>query len=93
MEKDIYNLLIKKPCVPKEKLILTIILFLTCLVRLVNSLKHKQFVLIFVTETISRNNNCLKTFFISEYLQIIFFLSHNLSSFPFCPFESPNLFK
>ncbi len=29
--------------------------------------------LIFVTETISRNNNCLKTFlFKSKYLQIIF---------------------
>ena len=86
MEKDIYNLLIKKPCVPKEKLILTIILFLTCLVRLVNSLKHKQFVLIFVPETISRNNNCLKTFLKSEYLQIIFFPHHDLSSYSFAQF-------
>ena len=48
--------------------------------------------LIFLTETISRNNNCLKTCYKSEYLQIIFFPSHNLSSFPLCPFDSPIFF-
>jgi len=28
----------------------------------------------------------------SEHLQIIIFLSDNLSSFPLCPFDSPNLY-
>ena len=31
-------------------------------------------------------------FFKSEYLQIIFFPSHNLSSFPLCQFDSPNFY-
>ena len=30
----------------------------------------------------------LKHFLKSEYLQIIFFPSHDLSSFPLCPFDS-----
>ena len=36
------------------------------------------------------NKNNHKTFFTkSEYFQNIFFPSHDLSSFPFCPFYSP----
>ena len=33
-----------------------------------------------------------KHFLKSEYLQIIFFPSHDLSSFPLCPFDSPSFF-
>ena len=43
-------------------------------------------------ETISRKNNYLKTFLKGlkgEYLQIIYFPHHDLSSFPFCQFDGP----
>ena len=46
-----------------------------------------------MTETISRNYNCLKTFFKKAIFANYLFQSHDQSSCPFCPIDGPLFLK